>query len=383
MNETWWVESEQLDENQKDVLQLPVDGSYLVIGPPGSGKTNLLLLRGSYIVRSGFPDVLILVFTRTLREFVSTGGNQYAFATDKIKTYTSWGTELLWQHGINIDLQNDFETNRMELFSQLNNLIQDKKLSDLYDAVLLDEAHDYLPEEVELFHRLGKRFFAVVDSRQKIYSGSDSISTLSNLVDATFTLQHHYRNGMQICRLADKIAKGTGGYVPLEPYSNYDELSKPSTVTCYCGDLEEQAQQIIDSLDLQLKAYPDELLGVICPRHEELEAIWEHIQGSHLEPISILQSFKEGYVPFEPHTRICVSTLHSAKGLEFRTLHLAACDLIKKFATQRNMAFTAVTRAKTSLSIYHSENLPGYLESALASLEPAQDPPDVEDLFVL
>jgi hypothetical protein len=41
----------------------------------------------------------------------------------------------------------------------------------------------------------------------------------------------------------------------------------------------------------------------------------------------------------------------------------------------------AVTRCKTTLSIYYSDDLPGYFERALTHLEPAPDLPKIKDLF--
>jgi superfamily I DNA and RNA helicase len=86
MKETWWVRPDQLDEDQKRIITLPIDKDYLITGPPGSGKTNLLLLRANFLVKSGLPDIVILVFTRTLKEFISTGASQYSLASDKILT---------------------------------------------------------------------------------------------------------------------------------------------------------------------------------------------------------------------------------------------------------------------------------------------------------
>jgi superfamily I DNA/RNA helicase len=76
MNETWWVAQEQLNEAQATILALSLDKSYLVLGPPGSGKTNLLLLRANYAYLAGQQAISIVVFTRTLQEFLRAGANQ-------------------------------------------------------------------------------------------------------------------------------------------------------------------------------------------------------------------------------------------------------------------------------------------------------------------
>jgi DNA helicase IV len=129
-----------------------------------------------------------------------------------------------------------------------------------------------------------------------------------------------------------------------------------------------------------LKAYPDELLGVICPKKGDVLTIWDAIEQSPLANRAVLQLAGQ-YKPFDPNTRICVCTLHAAKGLEFRVVHLAGCDNFKKFGNQRNLVYTAVTRAKTSLAIYHCGKIPAFLEQALVDMQPMKDLPDPKDLF--
>ncbi len=146
-------------------------------------------------------------------------------------------------------------------------------------------------------------------------------------------------------------------------------------------DIEEQGDKIVKALRLQMKAYPEELFGVLCPRHEELRVIWEIISQSKLADVAVFQSSEDGYVPFAEDTRICVCTLHSAKGLEFRALHIAGMEYVKRFAKQRDLCYTGVTRAKTSLSVYYNKDLPGYLEGAYAAITPPPDPPKLTELF--
>jgi superfamily I DNA/RNA helicase len=112
MNNTWWVTPDDLDDKQKSVIDLPLNESHLIIGPPGSGKTNLLLLRASQMVRSGKPNVLVIVFTRTLREFLATGGAQYAFGVDKIQTLSNWAYHFLRDQGIAPASEADFDRQR-------------------------------------------------------------------------------------------------------------------------------------------------------------------------------------------------------------------------------------------------------------------------------
>jgi superfamily I DNA/RNA helicase len=389
MNQSWWNGIQDLKDEQKKIISLPLDASHLVLGPPGSGKTNLLLLRANYFARAGHPNILILVFTRLLREFIVTGGTKYAFDTSKVLTYHKWQHDLLYAYGAHKGTQadpadvddNSFDEQRAELNSKVLALIKRKHLQGLYDAILLDEAQDYLPEEIELLATLGKVLFIVADHRQKIYDNPDCFDALQKAAQKVHQLHYNYRCGYKICRLADSLAKDSDDYEPLAPKSQYDEASKPSSVDPFeVADVDAQAQRIVVQLATQLKAYPGELLGVVCPKKNDVLKIWGAIENSTLASQSVLQLVGQ-YRPFEANTRICVCTLHAAKGLEFRALHLAGCDGFKKFPNQRNLVYTAVTRAKTSLSIYHCGKIPAFLEQAIADMQPIKDLPDPKDLF--
>lgn len=382
MNQTWWVSKNELNDEQTEVIALPLDGSHLVIGPPGSGKTNLLLLRANYATLAGHPNIAVIVFTRTLQEFIISGASQYDFPASKVMTCIGWQSSLIREYGGTVPQADDFQSRRAIQAEMLRELIDRNGLKDLYDLILLDEAQDYTPAEIEMFDRLSRHLFVVADSRQKIYDTDDPFDAIKSRVDSVHELRFHFRNGIQICRLADAIGKDRDGYKPLEGTSNYDEESRPSVVSEHrCKDIDDQISKIFEALQLQLTAYPEELLGICCPRNSEVDAVWNAIRESEFGDIAVLQKSGE-HAKFSPEIRICVSTLHAAKGLEFRALHLAGAEHIKSFRQyQKNVAYTSVTRAKTSLTIYYSENLPGYLEGALAKLQPLPDLPGLDDVF--
>lgn len=382
MNETWWVKQEDLDDKQKSVIDLPLDQSHMIVGPPGSGKTNLLLLRASQLVLSGKPNVLIIVFTRTLREFLATGGNLYQFGMDKLKTLNGWTFQFLREHGVTPCEDEDFEDQRRKRLRQIQKILKEQRLSNVYDAVLLDEAQDYVPEEIDLFLTLGKVVFAASDSRQRIYVGDNDFAALESKFSNIYPLKYHYRNGHKICLVADELAKVWGGFDPLMPTSNYPEQRYPSSVIIHqCADLNEQVKTAVAELELQLKAYPDEHLGILCPNRKSLKSVWNVLKNSAVSNRAVLQSAEEGYVPFEADKPICVCSVHGAKGLEFRAVHLLDAESMKKSPLNRNIAYTAVTRAKTSLSIYHTASIPAYFDSALNVIRAPFAPVGVEQLF--
>jgi len=79
MKGAWWVGKDDLDDDQRKIITLPPDSSFMTIGPPGSGKTNLLVLRANYLFLAGIKNIQIIVFTRALCDFIAFGGQNYDF----------------------------------------------------------------------------------------------------------------------------------------------------------------------------------------------------------------------------------------------------------------------------------------------------------------
>jgi superfamily I DNA/RNA helicase len=202
-------------------------------------------------------------------------------------------------------------------------------------------------------------------------------------VDQTVTLRFHYRSGRKICQLADAVGETfNSGYELILPTSNYREGDLPSTVDVFQGSIADQGAEIVRRLSVQRRAYPESFFGVICPRLSDLRDIADILEGAGLDSEMCVQTRDDGYQPIDPGRPIWLSTIHSAKGLEFRTLHIAALEHAKSFrGAQKRLVYTAVTRAKTALSLYHSAPLPAYLRGALARTGPVVAPPDISAAF--
>lgn len=368
MTDTWWVKQGQLDPHQKKVFTLPITSDHLVKGPPGSGKTNLLLLRGKQLIGSNVPNVVVVVHTRTLQEFIRSGAHNYGISAGKIVTFRKLATDLLYRVGVSVSLPAKFEASRDVLVEAVQDQIDSGRINQEHSCVLVDEAQDFLPGEIAILRTLGERFFGVADSRQKIYKGQDSIKKLESEMN-TVKLPFHYRNGHKICTVADGLTKLPTDEPTMIETSRYPEHKLESTVEPLpFPSLDEQCDELIDRLDTQIKAYPGELIGIACPRGEDLAPVVERLRNSDFADQLVVQTSDDGYTEFDPEKNICVSKLHSAKGLEFRAFHILAAEGLKKFPLQRELTFMGVTRAKTSLCIYHSGDLPSYLEGALSKL---------------
>jgi superfamily I DNA/RNA helicase len=383
MEASWWKDLGQLDDEQKKVISLDDDADHLVIGPPGCGKTNLLLLRASYLHKKGTTNIKVLAFGRVLKEFIVSGTEHYPFAPDKVQTFMRWAYEVLNANGVKLEEDDDFDKVRGQMFAALCEVAALQKAENVYDVILLDEAQDYSADEVSLIRSFGERIFAVGDNNQRITEKTGALEKLAELGAKTANLRHHYRNGIKICRVADGIKNLIDDPNSMEATSNYDEATYPSTVEVLGQlELEDQVAEAVKRIKTQLQAYPGEMIGVLCPRVQDLKIVAGLLLAGEIA--GEMQVQRAGaYTSLVAGRPVVLTTVQGAKGLEFRAVHLMAADKLKKFPTQRNLTYTAVTRAKTTLVVYHDEGLAGYFEKGLKACEITKPvEPNLKDLFL-
>lgn len=371
MSNTWWKNEKELVQEQIELLDIDEDKNILIKGPPGSGKTNLLLLKANQLSLGTRPNLHIVVFGGLLKNFIQLGGHQYKFPKEKIITDTRLFSSVLQSEGADIDTKGmTITAARKARASKLEELIAAGKVGPIFEALLIDEAQDYTPQEIRVLRQMTEVFIATADSRQRIYDVEDCAKTLQACTDFVYPLTYHFRNGHAICEVADGILRGQIGHTPLKQFSNYKEAEYPSKVTPQPNmSLDEQGKAIAAQIKDQRFAYPDDLIGVLCPLNEDLDTI----QSVLCEVGMADQITRANSESFDASRPVWLSTLTAAKGLEFRALHIAGLDnLYKTRGVQKRLIYTGITRAKTALTLYWNKSIPGYLESALRGATPAK-----------
>jgi superfamily I DNA/RNA helicase len=376
----WWLQKDDLDKYQIELIEnLPLRESFLILGPAGSGKTNVLVRRAQFVRGQGMPNILVLTFTRPLTEFVKTGcyDNQgrVIFPQSSVTTIESWLRTLYSQHGESLPPRSAdlIEWKKRLAVGAVTFRGQDRIPQ--YDALFIDEAQDLLIEEVNLMRQWSPVLFFVGDDRQKIFEHTDGLSAVRQIIPEKQerVLHFHYRVAPAICRVADRILVPHGGD-SLESTSLY-KGPLPATVKVRPSRMskDKQLKLAAGKLAEQIRVYADlikagDRLGVIVARTDDRDRVFNYLQQEPaLEGKSKIikaRDDNDDYDPsFDEDAAICIITVQGCKGLEFRAVHWLFCDELS-WVHNLEHYYTVVTRAKTSLDIYYTNTLPQDLARA-------------------
>jgi superfamily I DNA/RNA helicase len=381
MDTSWWVSKDELDAAQLAFIKLPAHGKYQLEGPAGSGKTNLLLLRAQFVAGQGDKNVLIITYTNSLCDFLRSGLiGTGLIEGDQVRTFHSWATAHIGRYlkvrlvEGGADFDEETRIRAVELLKEANAQLPAKKL---YSSIFVDEAQDLTVEELRCLLSLSDNVCVCGDIKQGIYQ-RDGLDIAADMGLEKHTLTRHYRIGQRIAQVADRLLPPISPDQSLEATSNYNPKTQgtPSAELHRCADREEQFAKLCEILSVQLVAFPGEKIGIFCGRRSSARALKASFEGTEFE--NSVCCHLDDADGFASDALIHLMTMHSAKGVEFRAVHLFGLEDLRSGPLSSNtLAYTAITRAKTALNAYCSGKTNAALEEAFAVPKHME----IDDLF--
>ncbi len=349
MRKEWAVAVSELTKKQKYAIsELDPFGNFAITGPPGSGKTNVLLLRAKYLL-SKFEDrsVLVLVFTSALKDFVKKGVQEYKVDPGIVQTFHGWGKNYLR------DFDYEIDDNFDDVAPLLSSVVK-KNGKPIIDFLLVDEAQDFSKEIISLFFKISKNVALYYDRSQSIHTIDDSLESryppsirpFSKKFKEIVELDKSHRVPYKIAQLAASIL----------PKSNLLEL----TVEDEKGDF--PVYQSFSNVDNEIafikervedlpNENPDYNFVILQKTNKaNLPEIYDKMHDSGLKVETIVY----GLPPCNYNNTVPkLITYHSVKGLEFDVVFAAGATPSAFTGAPRDkyLAFVAVTRSKSRVFI--------------------------------
>jgi hypothetical protein len=328
-----------LDLQQEQLARSLGDGHRVIHGVAGSGKTMILGYRAEYLAKAhtaASKPILILCYNEPLAVKLASVMDAKGLA-DKVhaRHFHKWCRDQLVAFGQTLPGQSGSEKYVEELVLRVIQGVDRQQIpSGQYQAVLIDEGHDFAPEWLKLVTQMvdptTNSLLVLYDDAQSIYerSRSKQFSFKSVGIQAqgrTTILKINYRNTRQILQTASLIAadlltaddKDDDGIPLLKPISCGRDGEQPLIIRL--PNLRAEATKIADLLNAAHQeghAWGD--MAVLCRHHHEMD--------------ECAQALSRWQLPFEVRARsgnfhpredtIKVMTMHASKGLEFPVVAL-------------------------------------------------------------
>lgn len=371
MKSSWWRKKNELVQEQIDFINLPPQGRYSLVGPPGSGKTNLLLLRAQFLAGNGETNVLIITFTNSLCDFIRSGiGKSGHISADQVMTFHSWaGNHIIDQLGVSKTPKGSSfdDATRVEILEKLKEANLKRPSEKMYSAIFVDEAQDLSADELEQLLCLSDNVCICGDDNQGIYF-QDGLSIAEKLKLEKHVLTSHFRIGQRIAQVADRLIPPISGEAGLAARANYNEkIQGKSTAELHSKESrDEQFSKLVELIRVQLVAFNNDNIGVFAGTNEAIAELKERFDVTDLASL-VAYHGQEATGSFSSDARIHVMTLHNSKGTEFRAVHIFAAEELHGFPLRRTkVAYTGITRARTALNVFRTGPTSRALENAFA-----------------
>jgi DNA helicase IV len=345
---------QELSEEQDEVYDLPLDGNWLVTGPPGTGKTVMALYRAKLLNDQG-RQVLLQMYNVILRQYIQQAAGELGLTQNKIRNWHSWfkgywiqnfgsPPPYLGRDVFDFDWDQIFETLGREGIPR-----------ESPDSMIIDEGQD-LSKNFYLFaDKLTDHLTVFADEDQgihpKIGSTVEEIRAYAK-IGGSYRLATNYRNTKQIAQFASHFYTG-----PREGLPELPRREGPEPAVRQVADWKES----VDRIAARLANFSDESIGVFLHKKSWVEKFAEELQdrdGIDPDQVQVYWSKKED--PFQidyDALGALVTFAKNAKGQEFDTVFV--CEIQRwKFLTSEPSVyalwFVLSSRARTNLEFHYS-----------------------------
>lgn len=342
-------------------------GHRVIRGVAGSGKTIVLTCRAKYLSEVHLDwKILMLCYNTSLAAYLRKIVDTKSHNNIEIKHFHNWINEIFKKVDMESGIYQD-EKITNDIFN-----ITDEKLNtlDKYDAILIDEGQDLEEEWLRFIVKMLRNpehshLVLASDGAQNLYSRKYTLKSVGiKAKGRTIIMRENYRNTKEILEFShrfitdDKIHKSSDkedNDFFIDPKTSLRNGPDPRLIKC--SDFHEEINVIANQIK-ELKA-----LGVdyrdICILYfygKQLGIIESKMLSNNIYYFPICKSAKNKKMFNYDQDRVKISTIHSAKGLDFKYVFICGIykGLSKRYNESKKLIYVGMTRAREELRITYS-----------------------------
>lgn len=332
-----------LTDEQRVIVNLPLDKNHLVTGAPGTGKSVIAIYRASDMSNAG-NDVLMLVYNRPLMLYIESAVESLDIDAS-VNTWQSWISEFYREEfGCSYPQTDGAFTYDWPVIKKAFS-----RLGKKYDQIIVDEAQDVPLELIESLVLISKGVTCFMDPKQSIkdnYTDFDEVADVLGVRQA-YSLWANFRNPKGIYDFAKVFNPDADADTVNE------DATKPSMIKC--SDFgHDNANQLTSKMVQVLKRnYGLNFIGVFV-NNNRLKRTYEEL-SQELDDMDVYM-YKAGNKDFREldfdEPGVYVLSYATMKGLEFDAVLLPTPENVLSTGDDKvdnNLLYVAATRASNKL----------------------------------
>lgn len=346
---TWLVPRNELTVDQLRAVEQNANEHRAVCGPPGSGKTQVLLHRAKHLqqaLRCDPSRFRIFVFTRVLKEYIRSALDALDIPDSCIVTLDEWCSHYYKQNirgSVPWDSDNktpDFAAIRSAVLDDIQDgpgpLVK-------YKFVLVDEAQDLVPEAFDLLRLISEHITVCMDYKQQIYEhGSDESKILAKLglKRKSVSLLDAFRCCPHVVQVASNLIPDQESRQDYLNQGRMPQTEREKPLLYLASSFEDEFARLVDVLKTRI--VKGDSIAILLPW---TRLVYGFAKGLEEEGIETETQNKSDFRTSAPK----ILTYQSAKGLTFDSVLMPrlANKYFKNIEPERieRLLFVGTTRA--------------------------------------
>lgn len=348
---SWLVPRTDLTPDQATAVELPYDRHKLILGRPGSGKTNVLAHRARYLLdkHSGNAKFRIFVFTNILKEFISADLNNIDLDVTAVGTFDFWCKEAYEAHVGRAPMLPTDEVDWDNLRHGLLTSLRARAGRYLLDFVVIDEGQDLSLDCFEILKLASRHVTVCADYSQKIYEQGAEIGALVKVLEIdkqNVNLLGAYRNSPQVGYLASHFIDDPADRAHFQRQVSNNQSVRELPMLYYAKSSETELARLVDVVRMRQRF--NQSIGIFLPTRKYVFGIKKALQDLGLNVYIALPGKFGGSsnVSFGSEAAK-ITTYHSAKGLTFDCVCLPRLSnyCFGRLSRRKNLLFVGITRS--------------------------------------
>jgi superfamily I DNA/RNA helicase len=312
---TWLIPRQELTPEQLRAIELEPKENRIILGGPGSGKTQILLHRAQFL-RDQYrvaPDRFhVFVFTKALRAYIESALGYLDLPEDSVSTLDKWcmtyfrekiGGKTPWNKEEKCP---DFAAIRQAVLVHLR-----QRPSKLYEFVLVDEAQDLDGDAFSLLSAMSNHITACADHKQQIYDQGSNVEDIQRMLGirrSNVTLLETYRCCPYVVQIASQLIEDRAERDAYLRQARTEQIERETPLLYRASNAEDERGQLIEIVRVRLAK--GERVAVLFPQARQA---YGYAKGLVEAGIEVENPKELDFTTDKPK----LMPYHSAKGLTF------------------------------------------------------------------